>query len=69
MCVCDHTQESMYHSVINDLFHTLIIVVCVDHTQESMYHLVINDQFHTLIITVCVSVCDHTRVYASFDDK
>ena len=29
MCVCDHTQESMHHSVINDQFHTLIIVVCV----------------------------------------
>ena len=33
VCVCDHTQESMHHSVINDLFHTLIIMeggcVCV----------------------------------------
>ena len=66
----------MHHLVINDQSYTLIIVcvcvcvcVCVYHTQESIYHLVINDQFHTLIIVVCVSVCDHTRVYASFDDK
>ena len=40
--------------MINDQFHTVIMVVCVcvcvcDHTQESMHHSVINDLFHTLI--------------------
>ena len=45
----------MNHSVINNPFHTLIMVVSVyvcEITHKSLSHSVINDRFHTLIINL-----------------